>query len=106
MENEELFEFMGKIYSEMQQGFKSVNTKIDGLENRMDSFDNRMDGLEGEVKKNSIKLEDIEKNVNTIVEVQQSHMKQNENNHIEMVKMFNDKLDFTQSAVNNLNRVK
>ena len=89
---------MGKIYSEMQQGFKSVNTKIGGLENRMD-------GLEGEVKKNSIKLEEIQKNVNTIAEVQQSHMKQNENNHIEIVEMFNDKLDLTQSAVKSLNRV-
>ena len=106
MENEELFEFMGKIYSEMQQGFKNVNTKIDGFENRMDSFDSRMEGIEGAVKKNSIKLEDIEKNVNTIEEVQQSHMKQNENNHIEMVEMFNDKIDLTQSAMKNLNRVK
>ena len=92
MENEELFEFMGKIYSEMQQGFKSVN--------------DRMDGLEVEVKKNSIKLEGIEKNVNIITEVQQSHIKQNENSHIEMVEMFNDKLDLTQNAVKNLNRVK
>lgn len=97
---------MEKIYSEMQQGFKSVNTKIGGLENRMDSFDTRMEGLEGAVKKNSIKLEDIEKKVYTIAEVQQNHMKQNENNHIEMVEIFNDKIDLTQSAVKNLNRVK
>ena len=106
MENEKLFEFMEKIYSElqktkseMQQGFKSVNTKIDGL-------DNRMEGLEGAVKKNSINIESLEKKVNTIAEVQQNHMKQNENNHIEIVEMFNDKIDLTQSAMKNLNRVK
>lgn len=106
MENEKLFEFMEKIYSElqttrteMQNGFKSVNTKIDSVENRMD-------GLEGEFKKNSIKLEDIEKKVYTIAEVQQNHMKQNEKNHIEIVEILNDKIDLTQSAMKNLNRVK
>lgn len=106
MENKKLFEFMEKLYSElqttrteMQQSFNNVNTKIDIIENRMD-------GLGGEVKKNSIKLEDIEKKVYTIAEVQQNHIKQNENNHIEIVEILTDKIDLTQSAMKNLNRVK
>ncbi|MEY8304309.1 hypothetical protein [Anaerosalibacter bizertensis] len=33
MINEQLFEFMTKIYNEMQEGFKQVNLKIDGVEN-------------------------------------------------------------------------
>ena len=97
---------MEKIYSElqttrseMQQGFKSVNDRIDG-------FEYKMEELEIEVKKNSIKLESSEKKVDIISEVQQNHMKQNENNHIEIVEIFNDKIELTQSAVKNLSRVK
>jgi len=89
---EKIYSELQKTKSEMQQGFKSVNTKIDGLEVA--------------VKKNSINFESLEKKVNTIAEVQQNHMKQNENNHIEIVEMFNDKIDITQSAMKNLNRVK
>jgi len=93
LDNEKLFEFMEKIYSELQ----TTNSKIDGI-------DNRLVGLEGEVKKNSIKLEVIVGKVDTITEIQESHMKQNERNHIEMVEMFNDKIDLTQSAVKKLSR--
>lgn len=49
MDNDKLFEFMEKMYVEMQQGFKNVNSKLDSLESRVD-------GLEGEVKKNSLKI--------------------------------------------------
>ena len=99
MDNEKLFEFMEKIYSElqttrteMQKGFKSVNDKIDGLEKQ--------------VNKNTVKLESLENKVDIIAEVQQNHMKQNESNHIEIVEIFNEKIDLTQSAVKNLSRVK
>ncbi len=31
--NEQLFEFMTKMYGEMQEGFKGVNSRVDSLEN-------------------------------------------------------------------------
>ena len=99
MENEKLFEFMEKIYGElqstkieMQNGFRSVNSKIDGLEDA--------------VKKNSIKLETLEKKIDTIVEVQSNHIKQNENNHVEIVEMLSGEIELTQQAVSKITAIK
>jgi hypothetical protein len=54
--DDKLFDLVSKIYSEMQEGFNTVN--------------NRLDNLEKEVKNNSIKLESIETKLNTMAEVQ------------------------------------
>lgn len=113
MDNEKLFEFMEKMYNEMQQGFKSVNNrvdglenKIDGIENRIDGLENKIDGLENEVKKNSIILEALEAKVDIIAEVQLNHMKQNENNHVEIVEMLSGEIELTQKAVSKIAAVK
>jgi cytidylate kinase len=79
MDNDEkLFEFMTKIYAElqntrneMQEGFKEIKLDVKGLKQGQIS-------LENEVKKNAIKLEEIEKKVSTIAEIQLSHKQQNE----------------------------
>ena len=39
MENERLFEFMEKMYSEMQTGFKSVNEKFDTVNHRLSTLE-------------------------------------------------------------------
>ena len=69
--NEQLFEFMTKMYYEIQEGFKQVNSRIDGVENEakktnakiehevMPKLDVLFDGY----KQNSDKLDRIEEEV-------------------------------------------
>jgi len=72
--NEQLFEFMTKMYSEMQGGFKEVNSRIDNLENAVKETKNKVITIEQEhgkkldtlfdgYKQNSDKLDRIEKEV-------------------------------------------
>lgn len=44
--NNDLFELMTKMYSEMQEGFSSVNKRIDDLENKVDK---RFDTLTSDI---------------------------------------------------------
>lgn len=86
--NDKLFEFMEKMYgemqgmkTEMQEGFKRLDLKID---------------------KNTVIIEEIETNVKAIAEVQDNHIKQNEKQHIEMMEITNEKVDIVELAVKNL----
>ena len=45
-----MIELMGKMYSEMKQGFANVDQKLDCVEKRLDSVEKRLDCLEGDVK--------------------------------------------------------
>ncbi|WP_164917220.1 hypothetical protein [Clostridium sp. JN-9] len=58
MEEGKTLELLSKIYGEMQNGFNSLNNKID---------------------KNTLLLENLTTKVETIAEVQKSHMEQNIN---------------------------
>lgn len=53
MENDKLFKLMTKMYSEMQEGFKETNSKIDNitkdiaeLKDGQDRIENKLDDLE------------------------------------------------------------
>lgn len=81
MNNDKLFELMTKMYSDMQTGFKGVNERIDGLDEKVENLNKRMGSLENTVlkieqehgnkldalfdgyKQNSEKLDRIEKEV-------------------------------------------
>lgn len=75
--NEQLFEFMTKMYNEIQEGFKQVNSRIDGVENEakktnakiehevMPKLDVLFDGY----KQNSDKLDRIEVEVSKHEEI-------------------------------------
>lgn len=75
--NEQLFEFMTKMYYEIQEGFKQVNSRIDGVENEakktnakiehevMPKLDVLFDGY----KQNSDKLDRIEVEVSKHEEI-------------------------------------
>ncbi len=69
--NERLFEFMTKMYSEMQEGFRQVNSRVDNVENEIKKINTKIDHevmskidllFEGH-KQNSDKLDRIEKEV-------------------------------------------
>ena len=61
MENEKLFEFMEKIYSQMQGGFKSVDVRLDKMDGRLDKMDGRLDRLEAGQLSLENKLEETRK---------------------------------------------
>jgi len=86
--NEQLFEFMTKMYGdldgkivnmnkEMQEGFKGMNSKIDGLENEIKKINAeidhgvmpKIDALFDGYKQNSEKLDRIEKEVSRHEEI-------------------------------------
>ena len=77
MINEQLFEFMTKIYNEMQEGFKQVNLKIDGVENEAKKTNtkieheviSKLDALFDGHKQNSDKLDRIEEEVSKHEEI-------------------------------------
>jgi tetrahydromethanopterin S-methyltransferase subunit G len=72
MDNEELFKFMEKMYNEMQNGFKKVDTRLDKLEYgqkkieiNLEELDKKVDAsLEGH-KTNTEQLNRIEAKVST-----------------------------------------
>lgn len=49
MENEKLFDFMTKIYSEMKEGFDGVNNRLTNVENRLTNVENRLTNVENTV---------------------------------------------------------
>lgn len=55
MENEKLFKLMEKMYSEMHEGFKNVNEKIDNLDSKVDKgfseINTRIDDLSSGIGK-------------------------------------------------------
>lgn len=78
MENEKLFEFMTKMYTEMKEGFKEVNKRLDNVETDLSDIKKRVikaevnleqgiapkiDSLFDGYKQNSDKLDRIEKEV-------------------------------------------
>ncbi len=78
--NEQLFEFMTKMYSEMQEGFKQVNSMVDSLGNEVKETKNRVIIIEQEhgkkldtlfdgYKQNADKLDSIEKEVSKHEEI-------------------------------------
>ncbi len=78
--NEQLFEFMTKIYGEMQEGFTEINSRINKLESEMRETKNKVIIIEQEhgkkldtlfdgYKQNSDKLDRIEKEVSKQEEI-------------------------------------
>lgn len=107
MENDKLFEFMEKIYvelqstkTEMREGFSAVNKRLNGLEENINS-------LEGKVDRNTVAIESIDKRLKEMAEVQETNYAENEKHHAEIVEMLTKRLD-TQDAVikNNITVVK
>ena len=78
--NEQLFEFMTKMYDEMQEEFKEVNLKVDNLGNEVketkykviiieQEHGKKLDALFDGYKQNSDKLDRIEEEVSRHEEI-------------------------------------
>ena len=66
-----------ELLKSMQKDIKDVNDKVNNLSEGQNNLTNEVSSLKGEVRKNSIKLESIEKKIDIIAEVQTAHKEQN-----------------------------
>ena len=57
MDENKIFEFMTKMYSEMQEGFKDIKTEVESHTKRFNNLENRLDTIENEVKKIGAKID-------------------------------------------------
>lgn len=73
MTNEEkIFDLVTKMYSEMQEGFKAINERVDKMDSRLDDMDSRLDKMEKKIDSNHAeviaRLSRLEENQNAIKE--------------------------------------
>ena len=90
-----------KIFSELLDNKlgdleSRLDSKLGALENRLDS---KLGALESRLDKNTILLENLTNKVETIAEVQKSHMEQNEKAHDDIVKGLNQRIDVMELAI-------
>ena len=88
-----------KMFSEL------LDSKLGALENRLDgklgTLENR---LVARIDKNTMLLENLTSKVETIAEVQKSHMGQDEKAHNEIIKNFNEKIEVMELAINDTSK--
>lgn len=107
MENEKLFELMEKIYVELQSTKAEMREGYANVNRRIDSVDKRIDSIEGEVRKNSITIESMDKRLKVMAEVQEVNCAENQKSHQQIVEMLTERLDIQDTAIkNNIKAVK
>ena len=101
-DNDKLFEFMTKIYSEMQEGFKEVKTDVKSIKEEVKSIKEevkeitqRLDTIETDVKKIGIKI-DSELIPNAVATLD------GYKDNAEHITIIDDKIDRLQIDVNNI----
>jgi len=67
-------------------------------------LETEINGVKSEIKKNSIKIEAIEKNIDMIVEVQSSHREQNENSFKSTDLIIEEKTDLIEKSIKNISK--
>jgi hypothetical protein len=100
MDENKVFDLLEKIYSEVQLHSK----RLDSIDGRLDSVDSRLDKLENEVKNNTIKLEVVDKKLETLSEIQKSYMEQNERQHAEIIIPMKESINVIELAAKNTSR--
>jgi len=96
-DNNEIFELMTKVYSEMQSGFSNINKRLDSLENRMKN-------VESQVIKNSVLLEKVDSNVKLLAEGQEAFREQIGRSNDKDNRTINDKLEVVEIAVSHVSK--
>ncbi|MCK9217115.1 MAG: hypothetical protein M0P77_04240 [Firmicutes bacterium] len=70
MENEQLFEFMTKMYSDMKEGFKKVDDKFEKIDERFEKIDERFEKIEEDLAAVKKEVKTIN---NTVVRIEVEH---------------------------------
>ncbi|MGL5677619.1 MAG: hypothetical protein ACRDDX_14515 [Cellulosilyticaceae bacterium] len=63
MNNDQMFELMTKMYSEMQEGFKGMKQQLTNVETRVENIETRVENIE-------TRLENVEKDVKEVKHMQ------------------------------------
>lgn len=83
--DEKIYDLITKMYSEMNEKFEKLETKIDKI---------------------GIVQEKMQQDLDTLEEVQRSHMEENQRHHTEIVEMLSARIDNTDGAVRKISAVK
>ena len=94
-DNNEMFELLAKMYSEVQSMKSDINERFDNFEIRFDTLENKVDNLESEVRKTNVT---IENEIKPKIEALFDGYKQN----TEAINVLTNKVDNLQADVNNL----
>ena len=101
-----MFELMEKMYIEFSSFKTDITTEVKGIRQDLNGVKEDVKGLKEEVKslnvkvdKNTVLLENLTSKVETIAEVQKSHMEQDEKAHSDIVKNLTEKIDVIELAV-------
>lgn len=73
--------------------------KLEVLGNETKKNTEKLETLGNEVRKNTIKLETIETKLNTMAEIQKSHIEQNEKQHVEILSPIKESVNLIELAV-------
>ena len=57
MDENKMFEFMTKLYSEMQEGFKVLKTEVESVKEALNENIQRLDTIENEIKKLGVMID-------------------------------------------------
>lgn len=93
--NNEMFELLTKMYSEVQGMKSDINGRLDNLDSKFDKLESKVDNLESEVRKTNIT---IENEIKPKIEALFDGYKQN----TEAIYVLTNKVDDLQSDINNL----
>lgn len=94
-DNNEMFELLTKMYSEVQGMKSDINGRLDNLDSKFDKLESKVDNLESEVRKTNIT---IENEIKPKIEALFDGYKQN----TEAIYVLTNKVDDLQSDINNL----
>lgn len=97
--NNDLFELMTKMYSDMNSKMDKMDDRMDKMDGRLDKMDNKIDKLHEEVKKNSISIERIESNIKLLAEGHQAIREEFNRKLAENNKIICDRIETLEAAM-------
>ncbi|MBU3111470.1 hypothetical protein [Clostridium lacusfryxellense] len=98
--DDKTFELMEKMYIE----FSLFKTDIKDIKNDLTAVKQDLTALNVKVERNTLLIEDLTSKVETIAEVQKSHMAQNEKDHNDIVENVNKKIDVIELSTKNTSK--
>lgn len=74
----QLLKSMNNKIEQIDNKIDKMDSRIDKIDNKIEQMDNRIDTIDNKINKNTILLEQLNKKVEIVAEVQTAHKEQNE----------------------------
>ena len=97
--NDKMFELMEKMYIEVSSFRTDITTEVKGIRQDLNGVREDVKALKQDVRKNTMQLESMNSKLETMAEVQKSHMDQNEKAHNDIISNLGDKIDVVELSV-------